>query len=821
MAKTLRVALLSATLLFRLPALYAVDRESPMKVLASPPVAPANAHYPGNRPPLLPSPLVKLPPGAVRATGWLGEQLRLEAAGFVGHLTEISPWCRFENSAWADPQGRGERGWEELPYWLKGFASLGFAARDERIIGEARRWIEACLASRRADGWFGPQSNQDANDCWPNMIMLYALRTWHEATGDPRVIELMTGYFRYLHQLPPGQLLRQTAPQGWWQSIRGGDQLDSIYWLYNRTGEPWLLSLAEANHRATAAWVDGIPSWHGVNLCQGFREPAQWYQQSRDPQHLADVHRNYAQIWDVYGQVPGGMFGADENARPGYVGPRQAAETCSMVELMHSAEMLLRITGDPVWADRCEEVALNSLPAAMPPDLKGLHYLTAPNMVQLCRTSKAPMLQNGGDMLSYNPFDYRCCQHNVAFGWPYYAEHLWAATAGNGLAACLYAPCEVTAQVGDGRQVTITEATDYPFGETITLLLDTAEPVTFPLMLRVPDWCEGAGLAVNGRQADAAAPAGSWLLLDRSWQSGDTVVLRLPMAIRSHRWTANGDTVSVSRGPLTFSLRIEERWQRYNDREDWPAYEVFPASPWNYGLELDPMDASGSFELVTSSKPIADQPFTLSDAPVVIRAKARRIPEWRQEGNGLVAEVQPSPARTDEPLETVTLVPMACARLRIAAFPTVSTAATAHRWTPPPPPPFASHCWSNDTVTALSDGLEPRSSNDHSIPRFTWWDHRGSAEWVGYRFDEPRRISGCEVYWFDDTGVGQCRVPASWRVTYLDGEEWRPVANPTGYGVAKDTYNRVDFDPVETTAIRIEVQLQPGFSGGILEWKLR
>src|SRR5688500_2394822 len=168
----------------------------------------------------------------------------------------------------------------------------------------------------------------------------------------------------------------------------------------------------------------------------------------------------------IYGQVPGGMFGADENARDRYIGPRQGAETCSMVELMFSHEILLGITGNALWADRCEEIAFNSLPSAMTADLKALHYLTAPNQVQLDRRGKAPMIENGGDMFSYTPYEqYRCCQHNVAFGWPYFAEHLWMATADNGLAATLYAECSVKAKVGDGTEVRIDEKTGYPFGD--------------------------------------------------------------------------------------------------------------------------------------------------------------------------------------------------------------------------------------------------------------------------------------------------------------------------------------------------------------------
>jgi DUF1680 family protein len=224
------------------------------------------------------------------------------------------------------------------------------------------------------------------------------------------------------------------------------------------------------------------------------------------------------------------VYGADENAHPGFNGPRQATETCAFVEMMFSGEMLAGITGDVKWADRVEEVAFNSFPPSMTPDLKGLDYLTAPNQVQLDRVNKSPMVQNGGDMFSYNPHQYRCCQHNVAFGWPYFTEYQWMATRDQGLAAVLYGPGEVTAKAGDGTTVKITETTDYPFDEVVNFTISTPKPVRFPLALRVPGWCQEPVLSVNGERLAVPKAGKGWAVVELVWGEATKCGWRYPHA---------------------------------------------------------------------------------------------------------------------------------------------------------------------------------------------------------------------------------------------------------------------------------------------------
>ncbi|MDR1680385.1 MAG: glycoside hydrolase family 127 protein [Prevotellaceae bacterium] len=669
-------------------ALAGCRNETRFDIVERPCTSAVNTNYTGHRNPLLPAAFIKLPVGSIRPGGWVEEYLLRQRDGLTGHLGQISAWLDKTNNAWLHPQGIGDHGWEEVPYWLKGYGNIGYILNDTAMRHETARWIEAVLNSQRSNGFFGPYIERHGKpDLWGNMIMLWCLQSWYEYSADERVIPLMTAYFRWQHQLPDSLFL-----EDYWEHSRGGDNLYSIYWLYNITGDAFLLELASKTHGNTADWTqrDRLPNWHNVNIAQAFREPATYYLQSHDTAHLQATYRAFHLIRRLYGQAPGGMFGADENARPGYHDPRQGVETCGMVEQMSSDEMLLRITGDPFWADHCENIAFNSYPAAVMPDFKALRYITAPNMILSDDRNHHPGIDNGGPFLLMNPFSSRCCQHNHAQGWPYYAENLWLASPDNGLAATLYAESTVRALVANGQPVVLEQQTHYPFDETVRIIVREGH-ARFPLYLRIPQWCREATVRVAGAgattaTASATAPPASYLRIERTWTTGDTLVLSLPMHLYTQTYAQNGNSVSLHYGPLAFSLLIEEqyieknsaattqwdsRWQATADPAQWPSYEIRPASAWNYGLLFDPAQVEASFEVVKQLSPADRFPFTPATVPWTIKAKGVRIPEWGIDEHGLCAFVPQSPVSSAAPVEEITLVPMGAARLRIAAFPVI------------------------------------------------------------------------------------------------------------------------------------------------------
>ena len=155
------------------------------------------------------------------------------------------------------------------------------------------------------------------------------------------------------------------------------------------------------------------------------------------------------------------------------------------------------------------------------------------------------------------------------------------------------------------------------------------------------------------------------------------------MAVALTRWTKNHDSVSVSRGPLTYSIQIGEKYVRRNPEQKddrWPAFEIVPATPWNYGLALDPSHPVAGIEVVKKAFPSDNRPFGVANSPIELRVPAKRIPNWTENYFGVVDKLQSSPIKSSEAVETVTMIPMGAARLRMSALPTIGDGPDAKPW---------------------------------------------------------------------------------------------------------------------------------------------
>jgi hypothetical protein len=607
-----------------------------------------------------------LRPGSIRARGWLHEQLRLSADGLTGRMMDIWPDVG-PDSAWLG--GSGES-WERGPYYARGLVALADALGDRALFERARRWIEWSLASQRPDGCFGPGA---ADDWWARMPMLDALR-WHaDATGDARVAPFLSRYFQFQH----AHLHEQ--PLALWAKPRGGDNLDSVFWLHRHTGAHHLLGLADLLFRQSSDWIgelggDGPPSeefdfGHGVNRAQGFKFPAVWYQRSRNPAHLAALRHGWERIMAHHGQIHG-LYSGDELLHGR--GSTQGTELCTVVELLSSFETALRISGEAWLGDAIERIAYNALPAMLSPDHRGHQYFQLPNQVECTPGARAFWVPHDNDLLFGPATGFGCCAANFHMGWPRFVQHLWLA-APDGLAAPLLAPCEVMTRV-HGQPVRIVEETEYPFGEEVHFTVRVAQPVAFAFHVRVPAWAANWGITTGGSGLCPAqrrpgrppllSASNGFVRIERVWNDGDSVTLNLPMPVRCSHWERG--SIGIERGPLVFALRIGEDWRPVAGTAPFCDYELRPTSAWNYALTIDP--ATPERWLRTEHRRGAAQPWAHDGSPVTLRAPARRVPAWTMQA-GVSGPIPEAPFATDQTEDEVTLIPFGCARLRIAMFP--------------------------------------------------------------------------------------------------------------------------------------------------------
>ncbi len=624
-----------------------------------------------NRRPLQPNAFNPLPLTAVKPTGWLLEQLRIQADGLSGHLDEF--WQDLgKNSGWLG--GTGES-WERGPYYLDGLVPLAYLTGDARLINKVKTWMDWTLEHTQPDGWIGPTNAKDPKhpyDWWPNFVMLKALSQYQEATGDARVIPAMEKYFAYQAKHLEERPLQE------WAVFRWQDEVLTILWLYNRNGDASLLELARRVRAQGHDWEaqfakfpypekvsrrDANLASHGVNNGMAMKAaPVAWVL-TGDPRDRAGLDEMLGKL-DRFHAQPEGIFGADEHLAGR--DPSQGTELCTVVEAMFSLETDAAILGDATLGDRLERVAYNALPGTMTADMWAHQYDQQANQV-MCSLANRRWTTNGpaSNIFGLEP-NFGCCTANLHQGWPKLAANLWMATPDHGLAAIAYGPSEVTAVAGNGAAVTLSETTEYPFRETVALRVKLERAAEFPLALRIPGWAAGATVTVNGAAAAGVKP-GEFFRVMRTWKDGDRVELRFPMAVRTSTWY--NDSVAVERGPLVYSLKIGESWHALKKTGPATDWEVFPTTPWNYALAIDRANPAAGVRV--TERPMGRQPFSADGSPIELMVRARRLAAWQLVDDS-AGTVPVSPVRSNLPEEEVTLIPYGAAKLRITAFPTLA-----------------------------------------------------------------------------------------------------------------------------------------------------
>jgi hypothetical protein len=611
-----------------------------------------------------------LPLGSIPPAGWLHNQLQIQADGLSGHLDEF--WPDIKDSGWF---GGDAEGWERAPYWLDGVIPLAYLLDDQELKEKINNYMDHIIRSQDETGWMGLSQDQAKYDLWAAFLILKPLIQFHEAAGDDRVPGVVTKLLRWID----GHIGRR--PLFNWGKFRWFESLIAIYWLYERTGENWLLDLAVKLHAQGFDWssffqrfplteVTPKGQWnfmgHVVNNGMAVKAPALWWRLTGNEEDKKAVYTMMAEQDRYHGQVAG-IFSGDEC----FAGknPSQGTELCAVVEYMYSLEILTSIFGDSLFGDRLEKVTFNALPATFSPDMWSHQYDQQANQVE-CSIKEGRLWTTNGpesNIFGLEP-NYGCCTSNLSQGWPKFASHLWMLTEDEGLVAVAYAPCIIHTRV-KGIPVKIEVLTEYPFREEVLLKVDAEQPVEFPLYLRIPGWASEVSIHMSERPT-AYPDAGMYFKVKKEWDKEDEIKVFFPMKPRASRRYNNA--LAIERGPLVYSLKIGEEWKRVNmdkpHRElphaDW---EVYPTTPWNYALDLDEESLA---EVVFEEQPLGKMPFSPDGAPVSATVQGIRIPGWTLV-NGSAGELPISPVRAEGKLETLTLIPYGCTNLRVTEFPTL------------------------------------------------------------------------------------------------------------------------------------------------------
>jgi len=605
---------------------------------------------------LNPLKLTPLSPSEIRPAGWLKRQLEIQAEGLSGNLDLI--WPDVRDSRWI---GGDCEGWERVPYWLDGFIPLAYLLDRDDLKARAKKYVDAILAQQDEDGWICPCTREEREhyDMWALFLIGKVLVLYADCAGDERVEPaLMRAFRQYERHLDCNTVYR-------WGAARWFEALIPIFWLYERTGEEWLLRLAfklEVDgmdyEKLFRYYQDQVPvrKWtlttHVVNLAMSLKSGALVSRiRGGDPEAFADLA--LSRLMGSHSMAVGHFSGDECSAGDS---PIQGSELCGVAEAMYSYEHLLQISGSPRWADLLEKMAFNALPATISTDMWTHQYDQQTNQVQC---SQQPMDHvvfgtNSGDcnMFGLEP-GFGCCTANFNQAWPKLAMNVFMRSR-SGILCAMLLPAVLNTTV-KGAKVRVAIETEYPFRHSGRITVETDRPVTFELKVRVPRWAKDAALTGGVRKGDH-------LVIKQEWQG--STALQVTYTDTPHLVTRPRGMKVAQYGPLVFALPVDAVWEKKEYVRDgierkfpYCDYEVRPTSQWRYGF------AGDTFEVVEGEG--GDVPFSAAKPRLALKARLAPVDWDFADGYVDISAEKPKNALARGPVEEKLLVPYGAAKLRI------------------------------------------------------------------------------------------------------------------------------------------------------------
>ena len=569
--------------------------------------------------------------------------------------------------------------------------------------------------------------------------------------------------------------------------VAGHEEIElALVKLYEVTGEIRYLNLAKffidkKGLKGTEYNQDQLPVreqseivGHAVRAMYLYTGVADVAKYTGDQALMATMDRIWQDVTQKKMYVTGGIgpSGHNEGFTVPYDLPNESAyaETCAAIGMALWNYRLLLLHGQSKYADILEKVLYNGSISGISLDGDKFFYVNP--------------LTSRGNHHRQSWYGCACCPTNVVRFIPQIPGYVYATTS-DSIWVNLYVGSQTKVKL-DSTEVEFAQETDYPWSGNVKMIVKPSKTAVFDVNMRMPGWCASAKVSINGQPIDAKHGDNGYIKINREWRSGDTITLDMQMPIQriaaNPRVKSDIGRVAIQRGPVVYCLEAMD----------------------NNDSVLD-VALPGDAQLEATFKP------DLLGGVTILNGNALRCKDVDWE------DTLYQPVSDDEKI-SITAIPyyawdnrdageMAVWLPEITALAEYKSAKVS-----------ASYVYGS--LDAIYDNAIPKNSDDQSIPKFTWWSHKGTTEWISVTFKKPKRVSRVEVYWFDDTGHGECRVPESWEVQYLDGEEWRIVTGASKYGVEKDKFNQVTFDPIVTKSIRLVTKLQENVSSGILNLRV-
>lgn len=661
----------------------------------------------------------EVPINKITPKGWLKQYLVNQRNGLTGYIENAGN--PFNKDIWGEKFEKDPPGWwayEQTAYWIDGALRTGYLLNDSYLLDRVHKYIYRVLDSPDSDGYLGPLHlkkmvkkrtdnsivwfDDAAFSRWPHVVFFRAVMAECMVKNDKKLYSLLRNHYI-------------NSPYSY-LGYREVLNIEPMLFAYLHIGDTSLVNFAERLYESYNKFYvkakiysgnllkDAPCNEHGVTYNEISKLGAILYLATGKPEYLEISKKAYEKI-DKYHMLIDGVNSSTEQMRE--VTPLESHETCDIADYTWAVGYLLMATGKAEYADKIERACLNAAPAAVKSDFKALQYFSSPNQVISTYNSNHNIFFRGNAAMAFAPKAFtECCTGDVNRIMPNYAARMWMSTPGKGIAAVMYAPSEINYIAGaNNKPIQIIEETSYPFSDTVKFVFRADEAVEFPFTFRIPSWCTKPVVKYNDEVIGNLAQ-GEFSTIIRNFKNNDIITMIFPQEIKSVE-AANG--LAIERGPLVYALKIEEDWKvnpnAPNTTKDFPGYNLYAKSKWNYALSIDRGNLNKQAEI--SYRYNNNFPWTIENAPIEIKLKAQEIKNWdlvkpdsiqieawdydstksryigKSKYNGgniyeIANEAFYTPDLPSEEFirnnvsgktETITLVPYGCSKLRITIFP--------------------------------------------------------------------------------------------------------------------------------------------------------